>query len=142
MPFVSITRLRVRSWRFMPMFFVYAIRSSRQAAQAEGNLRIKLLRDRRNTFWTATLWTSEADMKRFMIAGAHGRAMRKLLHWCDEAALVHWTQDAAAWPSWTAAHTRLQSEGRPSKVNFPSPTHLAHKFPAPHVGRTSEATFK
>ncbi|HMD37666.1 MAG TPA: hypothetical protein VKH15_00200 [Candidatus Acidoferrum sp.] len=81
-------------------------------------------------------------MKRFMIAGAHGRAMRKLLHWCDEAALVHWTQDAAAWPSWTAAHTRLQSEGRPSKVNFPSPTHLAHKFPAPHVGRTSEATFK
>jgi len=142
MAFVSITRLRVRSWRFMPMFAVYAIRSSRQAARAEGNLAIKLLRDRRNTFWTSTLWTSDAAMKGFMIAGAHGRAMRKLLHWCDEAALVHWTQESAALPSWAEAHARLQTEGRASKVNHPSPVHLAHKFPEPHVGATSEATFK
>lgn len=142
MAFVSITRLRVRSWRFMPMFAIYALRSSRQAARAEGNLAIKLLRDRRNTFWTATLWTSDAAMRGFMIAGAHGRAMRKLLHWCDEAALVHWTQEDAALPSWSEAHARLQAEGRASKVNQPSPVHLAHKFPEPHVGATSEATFK
>ncbi|HTQ59916.1 MAG TPA: DUF3291 domain-containing protein [Candidatus Solibacter sp.] len=142
MPFVSITRLRVRSWRFLPMFFVYALRSSRQAARAEGNLAIKLLRDRRNTFWTATLWTSESAMKRFMIADAHGRAMRKLLHWCDEAAVAHWTQEAAALPSWSEAHTRLETEGRPSKVNHPSPTHLAHQFPAPRVTVASEAAFK
>jgi len=142
MPFVSITRLRVRAWRFMPMFGVYAIRSSRQAARAEGNLGIKLLRDRRNTFWTSTLWTSEAVMKRFMIAGTHGLAMRKLLHWCDEAALVHWTQEDASSPSWLEAHARLQSEGRASKVRHPSPVHLAHKFPEPLVGRTSEASFK
>jgi len=141
-PFVSITRLRVRSWRFMPMFFVYAIRSSRQAARAEGNLGIKLLRDRRNTFWTATLWTSEAAMKKFMIAGAHGRAMRKLLHWCDEAAVVHWTQESAALPPWLESHARLQSEGRASKVNHPSSVHLAHDFPEPRVTTTSEATFK
>jgi hypothetical protein len=81
MPVVSITRLRMRSWRFLPGFFVYAIRSSREVARAEGNLGIQLLRDRRNTFWTATLWDSEEDMKRFMIAGVHGRAMRKLMHW-------------------------------------------------------------
>lgn len=142
MSLVSITRLRVRSWRFMPMFLVYTLRSARQAARAEGNLGIKLLRDRRNTFWTSTLWTSEADMKRFMIAGAHGRAMRKLLHWCDEAALVHWTQETAALPSWPEAHAHLESEGRASKVNHPSPTHLAHKFPEPNVGRNSEAAFK
>lgn len=142
MPFVSITRLRVRSWRFMPMFFVYAIRSSQQAARAEGNLGIKLLRDRRNTFWTATLWTSEAAMKKFMIAGTHGRAMRKLLHWCDEAAVVHWTQESAALPPWLEAHARLRSEGRASKVNHPSAVHLAHDFPEPHLTATSEAAFK
>jgi len=142
MPFVSITRLRVRSWRFLPVFFVYALRSSRQAARAEGNLAIKLLRDRRNTFWTATLWTSESAMKGFMIADAHGHAMRKLLHWCDEAAVAHWNQEAAALPSWPEAHTRLETEGRPSKVNHPSPTHLAHKFPAPRVIIASEAAFK
>ena len=142
MPFLSITRLRVRSRRFLPGFFVYAIRSARQAARAEGNLAIKLLRDRRNTFWTATLWDSEAAMKRFMTAGVHGRAMRKLLHWCNEAALVHWTQESAVLPSWPEAHARLEAEGRPSKVNHPSPNHLAHKFPEPHIGPTSEATFK
>jgi Domain of unknown function (DUF3291) len=133
MPLVSVTRLRVRSWRFMPMFLVYALRSSRQASRADGNLAVKLLPDRRQTFWTITLWTSEAAMKRFMISGAHGRVMRKLLHWCDEAALVHWTQETDALPSWLEAHARLESAGRPSKVNHPSPAHLAHKFPAPHI---------
>jgi hypothetical protein len=81
-------------------------------------------------------------MRRFMIGGAHGRAMRKLLHWCDEAALVHWTQESPALPSWPEAHARLETEGRPSKVNDPSATHVAHKFPKPRVGRTSEALFK
>ena len=142
MPLVSITRLRVRSWRFLPMFFFYVLRSTRQASRSEGNLATRLLRDRRNTFWTATLWTSDVEMKRFMLAGVHGRAMRKLLHWCDEAALVHWTQETAILPSWTEAHARLQAEGRPSKVNHPSPTHIAHKFPDPHVGRGGEVIFK
>jgi hypothetical protein len=142
MPLVSITRLRVRSWRFLPMFFFYALRSTRQAARSDGNLATRLLRDRRRTFWTATLWTSEVEMKRFMLAGAHGRAMRKLLHWCDEAALVHWIQENAVLPSWPEAHARLQTEGRPSKVNYPSSTHIAHRFPDPHVGPGSEVNFK
>jgi Domain of unknown function (DUF3291) len=141
MPLVSITRLRVRSWRFLPMFFFYALRSTRQAARSDGNLATRLLRDRRHTFWTATLWTSDIEMKRFMLAGVHGRAMRKLLDWCDEAALVHWTQEAAILPSWPEAHARLRTEGRPSKVNHPSPAHIAHRFPDPHVGRSGELNF-
>lgn len=142
MPLVSITRLRVRSWRFLPMFFFYALRSTRQASRSVGNLATRLLRDRLHTFWTATLWTSEVEMKQFMLAGAHGHAMRKLLHWCDEAALVHWTQENAALPSWLEDHARLQTEGRPSKVNHPSATHIAHRFPDPYVGPGSEVNFK
>jgi hypothetical protein len=142
MPLVSITRLRIRSWRFLPGFFFYAFRSSRQAARAEGNLAVKLLRDRRNTFWTATLWTSEAGMKQFMLAKPHGVAMRKLLNWCDEASLVHWNQENESLPTWPEAHARLENEGRRSKVNHPSPTHTAHKFPAPHVSSGGEVNFK
>src|SRR5437879_5317556 len=108
MVLVSITRLRIRSWRFLPMFAWYALRSSREAARAEGNLGAKLLRERRNTFWTATMWTSEAAMKNFMTSGTHGKAMRKLMEWCDEAAVVHWTQESAALPIWLEAHRRLQ----------------------------------
>ena len=83
MPFVSITRLRVRSWRFLPIFFVQALRTGRLAARSDGNLSARLLRDRRKTFWTSTTWTSEAAMKAFMHASPHGPVMRKLVNWCD-----------------------------------------------------------
>ena len=131
MPFVSITRLRLRSWRFLPMFAWYALRSSRQAARAEGNLASKVLRDRRNTFWTSTLWTGEPAMKQFIISGSHGKAMRKLPEWCDEAAVVHWTQDTAELPTWREAYERLKKDGRRSKVNHPSAAHNAYEFPEP-----------
>jgi hypothetical protein len=49
-----------------PMFAWYALRYARQASRAEGNLAAKLLRERRNTFWTVTLWTGEAAMKHFV----------------------------------------------------------------------------
>jgi len=142
MALVSITRLRLRSWRFLPMFAWYVLRSARQAARAEGNLAAKLLRDRRNTFWTGTIWTGETAMKKFMTSGAHGQAMRKLAEWCDEAAVVRWTQGSADLPSWQEAYQRLQKDGRRSKVNHPSPGHLAHEFPAPHVNRGGEVQFK
>ncbi len=131
MAVVSITRLRVRSWLYLPGFLFHAVRIARQAKEANGNIAVKLLRDRRNTFWTATSWSSEASMRAFMMAKPHGPTMRRLLEWCDEAALVHWTQESADLPSWVEAHRRIQLEGRPSKVNHPSAAHTAHELPAP-----------
>jgi hypothetical protein len=131
MPFVSITRLRVRSWRFLPMFFIGTIRAGRQAAKADGNLATRLLRERGNTFWTMTGWSSEAAMKVFMLSGVHRPLMRKLPNWCDEASVVHWTQESSELPSWVVAHTRMQQEGRRSKVDHPTPAHTAYEIPAP-----------
>ncbi len=139
---MSITRLRLRSWRFLPMFAWYVLRSARQAARAEGNLAVKLLREQRNISWTSTVWTGEAAMKKFMTSGAHGRAMRKLIEWCDEAAVVHWTQESAALPSWPEAYQRLQKDGGRSKVNHPSAGHLAYEFLPPPVNPTGELQFK
>jgi hypothetical protein len=135
MPVVSITRLRVRSWRYLPSFLLYAFRSARQATKADGNLAVQVLNDHSKTFWTATTWTTDAAMKKFMLAGAHGQAMRKLLDWCDEAALVHWPQENNDLPTWPEACRRLQSEGRRSKVNHPSPAHIAYQFPEPSARR-------
>ena len=81
-------------------------------------------------------------MKAFMHSGVHGPVMRRLLDWCDEAAVVHWTQDAAELPSWAQAHQRIQQEGRPSKVNHPSAAHIAYEIPAPTTRRTGELRFK
>jgi len=143
MAIVSITRLRIRSWSYLPEFVVQMLRIARQAARTDGNLSVKLLRDRRNTFWTGTSWSSESSMKAFMHAKPHGPTMRRLLHWCDEAALVHWTQVGAELPPWEEAHKRIQQEGRPSKVNHPSAAHTAYAIPAPTTtGQTRELRFK
>src|ERR1700739_3046913 len=117
MPLISVTRLRVRSLWFLPSFLIYALRSASQARAAEGNLAVKLLKDAHNTWWTSTAWDSEASMRKFMLAKPHGQATRKLLEWCDEAALVHWNQPDSILPTWIEAHGRMQSQGRTSKVN-------------------------
>jgi len=65
MPIVSITRIRVRSWSYLPAFFVQTLRIAWQASRADGSLAVMLLRDRRNTFWTATTWSSQGTMKAF-----------------------------------------------------------------------------
>jgi uncharacterized protein DUF3291 len=142
MPMISITRLRIRSWVYLPAFFIQALRINKQAAAAEGNLAVRLLRDHGNTFWTATSWSSHASMKAFVIAKPHGPVMRKLMNWCDEASLVHWEQAEAALPAWEEAHRRLEQEGRLSKVKFPSPAHTAHKYPAPTASRAGELRVK
>ena len=142
MPMISITRLRVRSWIYLPAFFLQALRINKQAAAAEGNLAVRLLRDHANTFWTATSWSSQASMKAFVIAKPHGPVMRKLMNWCDEASLVHWEQAEAGLPTWPEAHRRLEQEGRLSKVNFPSPAHAAHKYPAPTASPAGERRVK
>jgi hypothetical protein len=140
MAMISITRLRVRSWRYLPMFLLQALRAARQASKADGNLGAKLLRDHRNTFWTATSWTSEDAMKVFMHAPPHGPVMRNLLEWCDEAAVVHWKQEGDQLPSWHEAHARLQRDGRPSKVNHPSAAHISFQVAAPKTPRDFKMT--
>jgi len=131
MAIVSITRLRVRSWKYLVPFLFYALRSYRQARHSQGNLAASLLRDSDRTFWTRTVWATESAMKDFMLAGAHRQVMRRLLEWCNEAALVHWEQENDLEPDWHDAQRRLQSEGRPSKVNHPSPAHESFRIRPP-----------
>jgi hypothetical protein len=133
MPFISVTRLRVRSRRYLPLFIFYSLLSSRQARRAEGNLGAGLLREANNTFWTRTAWRDEAAMRAFMMSGRHRKSMPKLLDWCDEAAVVHWTQETAELPPWREGHRRMLAEGRRSKVRHPSPAHEAFEIPEPKV---------
>src|SRR5262252_7565494 len=142
MAFVSITRLRVRRLYFLPQFFITALRAARQAAATDGNLHVALLRDSNRTFWTATAWVSESAMKAFMHAAPHGPAMRKLLNWCDEASLVHWTQDSEELPAWDEAHRRLQLEGRASKVSHPTEAHGLLRFPVPATRGKAQTRLK
>ena len=131
MPFISVTRLRLRKWTYVPAFFWSAVPINVKAKRSAGNLAVRVLNDRHNTFWTCTCWESEEAMRAFMLAKPHGPAMRMLLDWCDEAAVVHWTQDSHELPSWSEAHRRMQTEGRASKVNYPSEAHKVFRIDAP-----------
>ena len=137
MPFVSITRLRVRRWRYLPQFLVQSIRAARQAKRAAGNLAVSILRDADRAFWTRTVWSDEAAMRSFMQSGVHRRVMARLPKWCNEAALVHWVQDDKEPPSWAEAHRRLELEGRRSRVNHPTAAQRRFEIREPRTSTTS-----
>jgi len=128
---VSVTRLRLRSARFLVPFIVYSLRSIRQAKRSPGNVVADALRDRHGGYWTRSVWRDMESMRAFMTSGIHRRAMPKLLDWCDEAAVVHWEQAGTDLPGWDDAHRRLVTEGRPSKVRQPSPAQSTLDFPSP-----------
>lgn len=136
MTFISLTRLRVRRWRYLPQFIWQALKTGRQAERSPGFVGGRLLREARNTFWTVTAWEDVAAMRAYRNAGAHARVMPRLLEWCDEASVANWSQDGLELPDWTEAHRRMLETGRPSKVKHPSPAQASKQIVPPRPGRT------
>jgi hypothetical protein len=56
------------------------------------------------------VWENEAAMKDYRIKPPHLQAMAKLLEWCDEASVMHWTQE-----------TKDPPTGAQRKREWPSP---------------------
>jgi hypothetical protein len=122
--FVSVTRLHLRSKRFLLPFLFYTWRSGRQAKRSRGFRGGQIGSDAQSGNWTITMWNAEADMRAFRNAVPHKTAMRKLLDWCDEASFAHYAGDAEQLPSAETAYEHLRT-GTTSKVNHPSPAHAA-----------------
>jgi hypothetical protein len=133
MIFVSLTRLRLRSIRYLPLFGLHAWASIRQIKKAPGFRAGRLLPDRSWTFWTMTAWSDRDSMLRYMTTGAHKRVMPRLMRWCDEASVAHWEQEEGVLPSWEEADRRMRDMGRASKVNRPSPQHAGLKYRSPRT---------
>ena len=138
MAFISVTRLRVRSFIYLPEFLWDTFQSVRQAERSSGFLGGKLLVNAKYVFWTITAWVDEGAMNAYRTSGAHRIAMPKLLDWCDEAAVVHWTQEPSEIPSWQEAHQLMLETGKLSKVNHPSPVQASQQIPAPKPGRIAQ----
>jgi hypothetical protein len=131
--FVSITRLRVRSIRYLPQFLWTTNLAMRQVVRSAGFRRGRLLADAHRTYWTVTIWENEKEMKAYRGAQAHGKAMPRLAGWCDEAAYTHWEQEGDSPPSWDVVWERLVEDGRLSRVAHPSSGHEARIFPKPRL---------
>ena len=133
MTLIAVTRLRLRSIRFLLHFGWLAYRAGAQARGSSGHLESRVLNDANFAFWTMSAWKSEPAMRAFVMSGVHRGAMIRLREICDEASVVHWTQETAELPDWLYAHRRMVAEGRPSNVRHPSAAHLAGVIAEPRV---------
>ena len=79
MSLLSVTRLRLRSFRFVPQFIFANQQAARQLRKQPGFRGGKLLVDRNLTFWTMTLWDDERTMRAYRDSGAHREVMPKLI---------------------------------------------------------------
>jgi hypothetical protein len=120
MPIVSVTRLHLRSVRFVPSFLMIAIRSSMQARKAAGYLGGWTANEWVLGFWTSTCWADLDAMRAFRNSEPHLTAMRKLLEWCDEASYTHWNEAQTRVIEPAEAYHRLAEAGTLSKVVHPS----------------------
>jgi hypothetical protein len=135
MALISVTRLRVRSFIYLPQFLWDTHKSVRQVERSPGFLGGRLLVNAKKVFWTMTAWTDQAAMNAYRTGGAHRQAMPKLLNWCNEAAVVHWTQESSEIPVWDEAQQHMAKEGKLSKVNHPSPAQVSNHIPGPEPSR-------
>ena len=133
MTFISLTRLRIRSIRFLPFFALQTFQALRQVRKASGFQTGALLQDRNWTYWTMTVWDSQASMRLYMTTGPHKQAMPHLMDWCDEASVAHWDQEESTLPTWEEADRRMRPTGRPSKVRKPSSRHVNLTYREPRT---------
>jgi hypothetical protein len=135
MALISLTRLRLRSWRFYPGFVVWVMASLFQSLRSHDLLGLVLLRDRAHTFWTLTLWSDREAMQDFRNHGSYSKAMRQLSQWCDESAAAHWlVPDDPCQLShldWTDLHTRLMRDGHFAPLPQASANQLSKSIPNP-----------
>lgn len=129
MPFISVTRLRVKSLFFLFSFIRANEASVKELKSSSGLLMGKELIDKKLTFWTITLWEDEDSMKKFRGSLSHRKAMQHLPKWCNEASYHHWFQEENECPNWTTISDKLYSEGKLSKVRNPSNAQITNQFP-------------
>lgn len=124
----AVTRLRLRSWRFLIPFFMHASRSQKQAASSPGCLGVQTRKTRGLAFWTLTLWEEEQHLRQFVAASPHRESIPKLHPWCDEAVTTHWHVNSRTMPSWDEATDELLRAGRLLRVKYPSRDQLAQRI--------------
>jgi hypothetical protein len=124
---ISVTRLQLRSFLFLPPFLVATMQSRRHARESPGFIEGAMAFEWPRAFWTLTVWQDGDAMRRFRNTGAHQRAMPRLLDWCNEASYTHWDVEGEKVPAVEEAYERLRDTGQISKVNRPSAAHAARK---------------
>jgi heme-degrading monooxygenase HmoA len=133
MPFIVVTRLRLRDPAFFDEFFASAVAVTEQAQNSEGNLGADVLAEANNTYWTRTVWQERDRMNAFVGSEPHLHTMSRIDDWCDEATFVDWEQAAADLPDWQDGYRRLVASGQAANLTNTTEANHTRDFPAPIV---------
>lgn len=107
MPYLTITRLRLKSRLMTPKFLAANEPIFQQLMQSEGYLDGKTLLDFGRGAWTISLWKDAESMKRFYQSGAHRAMMPLLDYYADEGANRTVEYGQYTLPSWKKARDIL-----------------------------------
>jgi len=121
--FISITRLSIRSLRFVRAFQRENAGIVEQIVRPPGFIAGRLLVETPLTYWTMTGWDDEAAMRAFVRSGAHRAAMPKLQDWSDESTYTDWLHQSRELPDWRSAAERLAAAPHPFRLHYPSSNH-------------------
>ena len=142
MTIIAVTRLHVRSIRFLPRLYWDAGKIKRSLEEAPGFLGGKLLVDRKRTYWTITSWKDLDSMLAFRNSGVHAAIALMVNKWCDEGSVVHWETEDRQLPSWKEAHRRMTEDGKLTPLRFQTADHKAHRFREPYWTKSREESLE
>ena len=106
--YVSITGLKLRGPLKAPRFWWHAIGSMMQAKRAPGNISADA-RMIEGIQHTLSVWESQAAMRAYLIAGAHGKAMANFKS-IATGKVVGFLTDTV--PDWSEVHALWIEKGR------------------------------
>lgn len=106
--FVSVTRLRLKGKRKLPVFVWHTVKSISQSRKAEGLLYSSFTKEGWDTYWTLTIWENKNSMKEYRNKGSHLKAMKVSRNIADDLESINWESDNK--PSWDECKERLNNK--------------------------------
>jgi hypothetical protein len=131
MVLVSVTRLHLKSNRYLLSFLWHTATSAWQIINIRGFVGGRLIQDNCGGYWTVTMWENQQAMQDYRNSGAHRQVMPLLQKWCDEAVLVHWEQTGRSLPSMEEAYLHIQENGHFTRLTTPSTSQSEKKVSQP-----------
>lgn len=129
MPYLSVTRLKLKSRRMVPGFLKAIQPTFDQVVRSPGYLDGKALVDFSGGAWTMTLWTDQESMRKFYLSGAHRALMPRLDEFSCEACNRGAPTDNEGLLSWREARNFLAEGAKYQHVAQPSLHHMEQYIP-------------
>ena len=124
MPYLSMTRLKLKSVIYLLPFGIQNEQVIRQIRTSHGFLKGKELAALDLSMWTATLWDSQESIKAFYFSSFHKDAMKNISVWASEAVTARREIDSfQELPSWEEIRNELMKAGHFTPLQDTSSAH-------------------